>query len=110
MKQIKTEVKYLSGSKPEVEVMVIPICKDVWYVWIDFYERFDVHGYGGGDDSPTIIYFAHPKSNEIDFEVDLFFPQDGHVFGAVYKKTYHGTFYTHSKYESMIDKHFTPTE
>jgi len=105
MKQIKTEVKYHSDKRPAITAFVLPVCQGVWHVHVDFYERFCVEGYGGGDDtSSEIIYFSYPDSNNIDFEVKLYFPSSGFLFGAVSKKTYHGTFYTHSKYEEIFEK------
>ena len=101
---IKTEIKYLSDKKPEVEAYILPVCKGVWYIYIDWYEAFELHGTGGSDDSNVIeMYFAHPASKGFDFQVNLHFKEKGYLFGSVYKKSYHGTFYSNNIYEKLIE-------
>ena len=101
---IKTEIIYLSDKKPEVEAFVVPVSEGVWYVWIDWFEAFEHNATGGGDDPNVVeMYFSHPASEDIDFQVNLHFPCDGFLFGQVCKKSYHGTFYSDEKYSYMID-------
>jgi len=103
--KIKTEIKYLSNIRPKIEAFVLPVCEGVWHVYIDWYEALKLDATGGSSDSTIIeMFFSHPASKEIDIQVDLHLPVEGHLFGAVSKKSYHGTFYSEEKYTQLIDE------
>jgi hypothetical protein len=38
--KIKTEIKFLSKLRPEVEAFVTPVFEGVWYVYIDWFAAF----------------------------------------------------------------------
>ena len=52
----------------------------------------------------TLFFGRYGDDEGVLFEVDFYFPEDGWLFGSIDKKTYHGTFYTDSQYQSMLDK------
>jgi hypothetical protein len=60
-------------------------------------------GTGGNSEDEGLVemYFGRPSTECFDFQVDLHFPKEGHLFGSVGKKSYHGTYYTHERYEKL---------
>lgn len=99
---LKAKIIYHSDKRPEVNTLIIPVTEGVWYVWIDWFDAFEESGMGFGEPpDPISLYFAHPASDGIDFEVAIPFPSEGHLFGSICKKSYHGTFYTDAKYEEL---------
>jgi len=102
--KIKTEIKFISNLNPKVEAFVKSVCDGVWYVYIDWFDAFELCGTGGNSENKGLVemYFAHPSTEYFDFQVDFHFPTDGFLFGSVYKKSYHGTYYVYDMYEKLV--------
>jgi hypothetical protein len=97
----KITVKYHTDEKPDVYVHVSKVARGVYYIFIDYCERF-YPDTDGSIDTKQIVTFA--KDDQWIFDVEIDFGENGWFFTSADKKCTHVTFYNYKEFEKVNTK------
>jgi hypothetical protein len=101
---MRTTVTYQTDAEPHCAVEICKVADGVWYVWCDFYERYELEGLGGDTENGCVeLYFGDGTNILITV---TFWPPDGgggYIFGDMMKTAYHGTYYAYDEYCKIVE-------
>ena len=105
---MKREIKYLTYENPEVSVSIKEITDGVWFIHCSFDKRLSLEGYGGSsggpEDDPDYESIYLGDGHQMLVEVRFFPPEEGHLFGEMSKREFHGFFLTGAVYKKIWEQ------
>jgi len=109
-KDVELKIEYHTEYRPRVFVSVHKVCDGVWYVNIDFFERFYCDVTGSGDGWEMMLFDKGEDAEEILFTVYMKFPNSGILFNSGGKKAAYATFYEDDAYSKILGECISEVE